>query len=96
MNTSTGMDASSRWTGCLAILPRTNPYAFAAIQSMPAQQPFALLGLNSDNGTESINDLLCHYCQYQQITCTRSRPYHNNDQTHVEQKNWSVVGRLVG
>ena len=27
---------------------------------------------------------------------TRSRPYHKNDQAHVEQKNWSVVRHTVG
>ena len=30
------------------------------------------------------------------IPCTRSRPYHKNDQAWVEQKNGSVVRRLVG
>lgn len=63
---------------------------------MQTQLPFPLLGLDSDNGAEFINDLLYHYCDYQKITFTRSRPYHKNDQAHVEQKNWSVVRRLVG
>ncbi len=30
------------------------------------------------------------------ITFTRGRPYKKNDQAHVEQKNWSVVRRVVG
>ena len=30
------------------------------------------------------------------ITFTRSRSYKKNDSCHVEQKNWSVVRRLVG
>lgn len=63
---------------------------------MQAQLPFALLGLDSDNGCEFINEMLFEYCQYQKITFTRSRPYHKNDQAHVEQKNWSVVRHLVG
>ncbi len=36
------------------------------------------------------------YCTQEEITFTRSRPYWKNDQAHVEQKNWSVVRRLVG
>jgi len=32
----------------------------------------------------------------EKITFTRSRPYEKNDQTHVEQKNWSVVRHTVG
>ena len=58
--------------------------------------PFPLLGLDSDNGSEFINDLLYRYCTDEQITLTRSRPYQKNDQAHVEQKNWSVVRHTVG
>ena len=58
--------------------------------------PFPLLGLDSDNGGEFINQHLYSYCQRNGITFTRSRPYKKNDNAHVEQKNWSVVRRLVG
>ena len=58
--------------------------------------PFLLLGLDSDNGGEFINDLLFRYRLSEKITFTRSRPYQKNDQAHVEQKNWSIVPRLVG
>jgi hypothetical protein len=43
-----------------------------------------------------VSQLYYSHCNYQKITFTRSRPYHKNDQAHVEQKNWSVVRRLVG
>ena len=55
-----------------------------------------MLGLDSDNGSEFINHRLYAYCQQKEITFTRSRPYKKNDSAHVEQKNWSVVRRLVG
>jgi len=55
-----------------------------------------LLGIDSDNGSEFINDLLYRYCLNKNITFTRSRPYHKNDQAHVEQKNWSVVRHTIG
>ena len=58
--------------------------------------PFPLLGIDSDNGSEFINDLLYRYCLAEKITFTRSRPYQKNDQAHVEQKNWSVVRHTVG
>ena len=58
--------------------------------------PFPLLGLDSDNGSEFINHRLYAYCQRKRISFTRSRPYKKNDSAHVEQKNWSVVRRLVG
>jgi len=58
--------------------------------------PFPLLGLDADNGGEFINRTLVHYCEAESITLTRARPYRKNDSCHVEQKNWSVVRRLVG
>ena len=58
--------------------------------------PFPMVGLDSDNGSEFINHHLHAYCQRNQITFTRSRPYRKNDNAHVEQKNWSAVRRLVG
>lgn len=95
-NTLTCTDISTGWTECLPVLPRSKQTVFEAIQTMRTRLPFPLLGLDSDNGSEFINDLLFQYCQYQKITFTRSRPYQKNDQAHVEQKNWSIVRRLIG
>ena len=76
-----------------------------AIGQLRLDLPFPLLGLDSDNGCEftlapdasaGVNDTLLRYCQSEQITFTRSRPYRKNDQAHVEQKNWSVVRHTVG
>jgi hypothetical protein len=58
--------------------------------------PFPLLGIDSDNGSEFINNLLYRYCLDEKITFTRSRLCKKNDQAHVEQKNWSVVRHTVG
>jgi hypothetical protein len=96
VNTLTCTDISTGWTECLPVLPRSKQTVFEAIKAMRSRLPFHLLGLDSDNGNEFINDLLFQYCQYQKITFTRSRPYQKNDQAHVEQKNWSIVRRLIG
>jgi hypothetical protein len=50
-----------------------------------------MLGIDSDNGSEFINNNLRRYCEANRITFTRCRPYRKNDQCHVESKNWSVV-----
>ena len=55
-----------------------------------------LLGLDSDNGSEFINQSLYDYCRQNGITFTRSRSYKKNDSCHVEQKNWSIVRRTIG
>jgi hypothetical protein len=68
----------------------------SAIHRMRQRLPFPLLGLDSDNGSEFINHHLYDYCYNQGITFTRSRSYNKNDSCHVEQKNWSVVRRLIG
>lgn len=43
-----------------------------------------------------MNETVAAYCKQHAIPCARSRPYHKNDQAWVEQKNGSVVRRLVG
>jgi len=96
LNTLTCVDISTGWVECLAVLTRNQHTVFQAIKTMRTRLPFALLAIDSDNGTEFINELLFQYCQNQKITFTRSRPYRKNDQAHVEQKNWSIVRRLIG
>jgi hypothetical protein len=96
INTLTCVDLSTGWIECLAVHHRSQQAVFEAIQTMRTYLPFLLLGLDSDNGNEFINDLLYQYCLSEKITFTRSRPYQKNDQAHVEQKNWSVVRRLIG
>ena len=58
--------------------------------------PFPLRGFDTDNGGEFMNETVAAYCHAHGIPCTRSRPYHKNDQAWVEQKNGAVVRRLVG
>ena len=58
--------------------------------------PFDLLGIDSDSGSEFINDHLYRYCGQEGITFTRARIYRKNDNCFVEQKNYSVVRRAVG
>ena len=96
LNTLTATDLATGWTECLAIPNKTQAAVSQAVQELRQRLPFPLLGLDSDNGSEFINDTLWRYCQSEQITFTRSRPYHKNDQAHVEQKNWSVVRHTVG
>ncbi len=96
LNTLTVTDLATGWTECLAILHKSQQLVSQAIRELRTRLPFPLLGIDSDNGSEFINDLLYGYCLDEQITFTRSRPYRKNDQAHVEQKNWSVVRHVVG
>lgn len=46
-------------------------------------------------GSEFINAHLKKYCEKEHITFTRGRVGRKNDNPFVEQKNWSIVRRLV-
>ena len=96
LNTLTVVDICTGWTECLAVYQKTQQAVFEAILHLRQRLPFPLLGVDSDNGGEFINDILYRYCLREQITFTRSRPYKKNDQAYVEQKNWSVVRHLIG
>ena len=67
-----------------------------AIARLQPCLPFALKGIDSDNGGEFINEMLVEYCKQQGIEFTRGRPHRKNDQAWVEQKNGSVIRRMVG
>lgn len=94
--TLTCTDLCTGWTEVTGLLHRSQETVSEALRRMRQRLPFPLLGIDSDNGSEFINDLLYRYCLDEQITFTRSRPYQKNDQAHVEQKNWSVVRHTVG
>jgi hypothetical protein len=96
LHTLTTADLATGWTECLALPNKTQLAVSQAIQILRERLPFPLLGVDSDNGSEFINETLLRYCQEERITFTRSRPYQKNDQAHVEQKNWSVVRHTIG
>jgi hypothetical protein len=96
LNTLTATDIATGWTECLALARKSQEAVSQAIHELRQRLPFPLLGIDSDNGSEFINDTLYRYCLTERITFTRSRPYRKNDQAHVEQKNWSVVRHTIG
>lgn len=89
-------DIASGWTECIALLVRESSLIVDALERLRLTLPFPLRGIDTDNGSEFINALLIAFCTDHGIEFTRSRPYHKNDQAWVEQKNGSVVRRLVG
>jgi hypothetical protein len=58
--------------------------------------PFPIRGIDSDNGSEFIDEQLFGYRQDRGLKFTRSRSGNSNDGAHVEQKNWTMVRQLVG
>jgi len=96
LTTLSTVDVASGWSECLGVWGKGQERVGAAVHRLRQRLPFPLLGLDSDNGSEFINQHLYGYCRREGITFTRSRSYKKNDSCHVEQKNWSVVRRLIG
>lgn len=89
-------DVKTGWTECVATRNKAQKHVFEALQAARRRLPFPLLGIDSDNGSEFINDELLRYCVQEELIFTRGRPGHKNDNPHVEQKNWTAVRRFVG
>ena len=96
LTTLSMVDVATGWIECQGVWGKGQQRVGTAIHRVKTRLPFPLLGLHSDNGSEFINYGLYNYCQRYGIKFTRSRSYKKNDNAHVEQKNWSVVRRLVG
>jgi hypothetical protein len=89
-------DIASTWTEFFPLLKKGAAEVINALKVAQQVLPFPLLGLDTDNGTEFINYALLEFCKAQEVTFTRSRPYKKNDQAHVEEKNGSIIRKLVG
>ena len=89
-------DVSSGWIECVPLLVRDSQLIVSALEALQDRMPFPLRGIDTDNGSEFINELLVAFCREQKVEFTRSRPYRKNDQAWIEQKNGAVVRRLVG
>jgi len=89
-------DIHTTWVETRAVLGRGETRVQTALDEIRQVLPFRLCGIDSDNGSEFINDHLYRYCQVQEIQFTRGRPYKKDDNAHIEQKNWTHVRKLMG
>lgn len=91
-------DILSGWTEGGAVWNKGAADVLGATREVEERLPFALLGFDSDNGGEFINHHLRSYMRERQaaVDFTRSRPYHSDDNAHVEQKNWTWARQLLG
>lgn len=96
LHTLTLTDVATGWTENYALANRSQRQVLCGLEAMLVRFPFPIRGLDSDSGSEFINEMMLRYCQERKITFTRSRPYRKNDSCFVEQKNWSVVRQNVG
>ncbi len=89
-------DIQTTWVETRAIMGRGQERVCEAMEQMRSALPFELKGIDSDNGSEFINNHLFRYCQRHRIQFTRGRPYKKDDNAHIEQKNWTHVRKIFG
>ena len=91
-------DIATGWTEARATWNRGQHGVCEAFRAIESALPFALKGVDTDNGGEFLNwHLVSHFANREvKVEQTRSRPYHKNDQAYVEQKNYTHVRALLG
>lgn len=90
------VDIVTCWVELEAVWGKRQERVGGAVQHVHARLPMPLLGLDSDNGSEFINQGMLAYCRRHALAFTRSRAWQKNDSAHVEQKNGAIVRGLVG
>ena len=91
-------DIFSGWTEIRSVWNRGQHGVCERFEQIEADLPFQIKGVDTDNGGEFLN---WHFHSYfkerlESVELTRSRPYHKNDQAHIEQKNYTHVRQLLG
>ena len=90
------VDTHTSWTECVPVWGKGKTRVTSGMARVLRAVPFKVFGVHSDNGSEFINDTLYAFLQQQGVHFGHGRAYHKNDQPRVEQRNGSLVRRLVG
>jgi len=90
------VDVATGWIELQAVWGKGQQRVGSAVHHIRQLLPMPLLSLHTDNGGEFLNHILIPWCRDEHITFTRGRPHRKNDQAYVEQKNWSVLRRVIG
>jgi hypothetical protein len=97
-NSLTLTDIHSAWTENRAIFTKKALEVRRQFVDIKLNLPFDLLAVNTDSGSEFLNTPVFDFMIQgdKPVTFTRSRPYHKNDNSYVEQKNFTHVRELFG
>lgn len=97
-NTVDMVDIATGWTIQRAVWGKGEANTLKAIREIELTLPFKLKGFDCDNGKEFMNYRLLKYFKNRTppVSYTRSRAYHKNDNSHIEEKNWTIVRQYVG
>ena len=92
------VDIATGWDSVRAVWGKGEVNTFKAIREIELTLPFKIRGFDSDNGKEFLNYRLLKYFKHRKepVNYTRSRAYNKNDNSHIEEKNWTVVRQYIG
>jgi hypothetical protein len=91
IQTLTMVEVATGWTECLPLVNRDGSLVVEAIKRSQSLFPWLLRGVDFDNDSAFMNEVVIPWCRGQKLEVTRSRAYKKNDQAFVEQKNGAVV-----
>jgi hypothetical protein len=84
-------DVHTGWVFTRTVRNNAHAHILGALEAGVDEVPFAVTGLDFDNGTEFLNKAVIKWAGQREIFFTRSRPYKKNDQATIESKNNHLV-----
>lgn len=84
-------DVLTGWTVVRTIKNNAFVHVHAGLEHIAKHLPYPITGMDFDNGSEFINWSVIAWCDDHHIPVTRGRPYHHNDNAHIEQRNGDWV-----
>jgi hypothetical protein len=92
------IDVATGWSERVAVLGRGQAAMEQGFRRILERLPFPIVELHPDNGPEFFNAHLVRFWKdkVSGVHLSRSRPYHKNDNRHVEQKNATLVRQYFG
>lgn len=96
LTTLNAVDVATGWTECQVVWGKRQQRVGTGLHHIRQRLPVSLREFHSDNGGEFLNEMLYQWSKLEGLGFSRGRSYKKNDQAYVEQKNWSVIRRLIG
>lgn len=92
------VDRKTQWCNLCPTWNRGQHNTHEALRHIIGKLPIAIQSLHSDNGAEFLNHHIASFLALEDTPTFlwRSRPFHSNDNAHVEEKNRSSGRQLLG
>jgi hypothetical protein len=88
-------DVHTGWVFTRSVRNNAHAHILGGLKAGVEQIPFAVTGLDFDNGSEFLNKDVIAWAGELEIFFTRSRPYKKNDQATIESKNNHLVRKYA-